>query len=72
VDDNEIRYLTLRLAPGLAGYVVLIVIGWFLPLVAVFGYLVLAVFLLIPLRRRRRGLVGLAVQIRLHMSPGEE
>ena len=52
----ELRYLTQRLAPGLAGYVGLIVLGWFRPLIAVIGYMLLAVFLLIPVRRRgRRG-----------------
>jgi uncharacterized membrane protein len=52
----ELRYLTRRLAPGLAGYVGLIALGWFRPLIAVIGYMLLAVFLLIPVRRPgRRG-----------------
>jgi len=51
-DDADVRMLTRRLAPGLAGYVVLIVVGLFLPMVAVFGYLAIAVNLLIPVRRR--------------------
>lgn len=46
--------LTQRLTPGLAGYVVLIVVGLFYPVVAVFGYLVIAAFFLIPVRIRRR------------------
>ena len=49
-DDEEVRVLTQRLNPGLAGYVVLIVVGLFLPLVAVFGYLAIALILLLPLR----------------------
>ena len=48
---GELRYLTQRLTPGLAGYVGLIVLGWFRPLIAVIGYMLLAVFLLIPVRR---------------------
>ena len=50
----ELRYLTQRLAPGLAAYVGLIVLGWFQPLIAVIGYMLLAFFLLIPLRRPGR------------------
>ena len=38
-DDDEVRTLTLRLTPGLAGYVGLILLGLLLPLVAVLGYL---------------------------------
>src|SRR3712207_3595730 len=52
--DTDVRLLTRRLDPGLAGYVALIVVGLFLPLVAVFGYLVIAVNLLVPVRRRAR------------------
>ena len=51
---TELRYLTQRLAPGLAAYVGLIVLGWFRPLIAVIGYMLLAFFLLIPLRRPGR------------------
>jgi uncharacterized membrane protein len=55
VDDEEIRTLTLRLTPGLGGYVGMIVIGLFLPTVAVVGYLTIAVFLLVvPLFLHRR------------------
>ena len=50
----ELRYLTRRLTPGLAGYVGLIVLGLFRPLIAVIGYMLLAFFLLIPVRRLRR------------------
>jgi uncharacterized membrane protein len=46
--DEEISLLTHRLTPGLAGYTVLIVVGLFAPLVALFGYLVIAFFFLIP------------------------
>lgn len=52
--DEEITLLTQRLTPGLAGYVVLIVVGLFYPVVAVFGYLVIASFFLMPVRIRRR------------------
>jgi TMEM175 potassium channel family protein len=52
--DEEITLLTHRLTPGLAGYALLIVIGLFAPVVAVIGYLVIALFFLFPLRIRRR------------------
>ena len=51
------RTLTIRLTPGLAGYVVMIVLGLFFPTLAVLGYLAIAVVLLVPfslLRRRSR------------------
>jgi len=57
--DEEITLLTGRLTPGITGYVALIVAGLFFPVVALIGYLVIAVYLLLPvrlsvLRRRRR------------------
>jgi uncharacterized membrane protein len=55
VDDEEIRTLTIRLTPGLGGYGGMIVVGLFLPTVAVIGYLTIAVFLLmVPLLVHRR------------------
>jgi uncharacterized membrane protein len=54
--DDDVKTLTKRLTPTLGVYVVMILVGLFLPLVAVFGYLVLALFILIPfgaLRRRQ-------------------
>jgi uncharacterized membrane protein len=52
--DEEITLLTHRLTPGLGAYVLLIVIGLFAPVVAVIGYLVIAIFFLLPIRIRRR------------------
>ena len=55
--DEEVRTLTRRLTPSLGGYVVMIVVGLFLPVLAVLGYLALALFILIPfgeIRRRAR------------------
>ena len=43
--------LTQRLTPGLAGYVGLIVAGLFFPIIAVIGYLAIAVYYIIPSRR---------------------
>jgi hypothetical protein len=40
--DEEITLLSKRLRPSLALYLVLIVVGWFVPLIAVIGYLVIA------------------------------
>jgi uncharacterized membrane protein len=47
--EEEIRELTRRLNPGLIGYVVLIVVGLFVPLVAVFGYFFIALNLIVPI-----------------------
>ena len=52
--DEEITLLSRRLRPSLALYLVLIVVGWFIPLIAVIGYLVVAFILIFPLHRRRR------------------
>ncbi len=49
--DEEVQLLTQRLTPGLGGYVVLIVAGLFVPVVAVIGYLGIALFYIIPFRR---------------------
>ena len=50
-DDEEIQFLTQRLTPGLGGYVVLIVAGLFYPIVAVIGYLAIAIYYIVPSRR---------------------
>ena len=52
--DADVRLLSRRLEPGMAGYAALIVLGLFLPHVAVFGYLLIAFGLIIPIRRRPR------------------
>jgi len=49
--DEEIQLLTERLTPGLAGYLVLIISGLFLPILAVIGYLGIALYYIIPSRR---------------------
>ena len=49
--DEEIELLTQRLTPGLSAYVVLIVSGLFLPVIAVIGYLGIALYYIIPFRR---------------------
>jgi uncharacterized membrane protein len=51
--DEELAELTERLTPGLAGYVLLIILGLFVPTLAVIGYLLIALYFLIPLGRRR-------------------
>jgi uncharacterized membrane protein len=53
VADDEVRILTRRLTPGLAGYLLLIGLGLFFPVLAVLGYLILSLLLLIPLRRHQ-------------------
>jgi uncharacterized membrane protein len=54
--DSDVKMLTRRLTPGLAGYVLVIVLGLFLPVAAVLGYLMIAVYIILPfgaLRRRK-------------------
>jgi uncharacterized membrane protein len=53
--DEEITVLSRRLTPGFAGYVALLILGLFLPTVAVIGYLAVAIYLLIPFGLLRRG-----------------
>ncbi len=58
IPDADVRLLTRRLAPGLGGYVATIVLGLFLPVLAVLAYLALAVYIIVPvgvLRRRPAG-----------------
>jgi uncharacterized membrane protein len=56
IADDELATLTKRLTPGLVGYVVLIGLGLFWPVVAVIGYLLIALYFIIPLRSARRQL----------------
>nr|WP_281371462.1 TMEM175 family protein [Petropleomorpha daqingensis] len=51
MSEYEARVLTRRLTPGGGGYVVLVVVGLFAPIAAVFGYLVIAFGLMVPVRR---------------------
>jgi uncharacterized membrane protein len=55
--DQDVKTLTKRLTPTLGVYVAMILLGLFLPTVAVLGYLALALFVLIPfspIRHRSR------------------
>ncbi|MEU4099426.1 TMEM175 family protein [Streptomyces tanashiensis] len=51
---SDVQVLTRRLRPGLAAYVALIVLGLFVPVAAVVGYLAIAVYYLVPLGQARR------------------
>jgi uncharacterized membrane protein len=51
---ERIRTLSGRFTPGLTGYLVMIVIGLFFPVLAVLGYLTLAIIILVPVRGLRR------------------
>ena len=53
-EDDELEELTQRLTPGLAGYLALLALGLFLPLLAVLGYLLIALYFLVPLGQSRR------------------
>ena len=54
IADTDVKMITNRLTPGLAGYVLMIVLGLFLPVVAVLGYLIIAVYIIIPFGALRR------------------
>jgi uncharacterized membrane protein len=54
MSEFEARVVTRRLTPGGGGYVILVVVGLFAPIVAVFGYLLIAFGLMIPVRGQRR------------------
>jgi hypothetical protein len=45
-----VKSITKRLTPGLAGYLIMILLGLFLPLLAVVGYLIIAVYNMVPIR----------------------
>ena len=51
---EDVMALTRRLTPRLAGYVVMIVLGLFVPVLAVIGYFAIAVFILVPFHHLRR------------------
>jgi uncharacterized membrane protein len=48
VADTDVKAITRRLTPGLAAYAVFIGTGLFFPVIAVFGYLVIAVCFIVP------------------------
>ncbi|BBY82587.1 hypothetical protein MPUL_37450 [Mycolicibacterium pulveris] len=56
--DAEVTTLSRQFVPSLTGYVVMMVVGLFVPLVAVLGYLAIAVYIILPVhaiwRRRSR------------------
>ena len=54
IADDDVKVITRKLTPGLVGYLVMIMLGVFFPLLAVLGYLVIAVYNLIPVRGRWR------------------
>ena len=54
--DEEIELLTERLTPGLGAYLVLIVSGLFVPVIAVIGFLGIALYYIIPFRRITAGI----------------
>jgi uncharacterized membrane protein len=52
--DDELIAVTSRLTPGLAGYVVLLGLGPFKPDIALIGYLLMALFIIMPFGRAKR------------------
>jgi uncharacterized membrane protein len=63
MNDEEIGFLTRRLTPGLGGYLILILAGLFVPIVAVIGYLAVAIYYIVP----SRGLTRL-IRRKLHRA----
>jgi uncharacterized membrane protein len=57
--DEEIQFLTERLTPGLAGYLALIVVALFVPVIGVIGFLIIALYYVIPVRRPRLSVASL-------------
>ena len=54
--DRELTALGLQLVPSLGGYLVMILVGLVVPLLAVLGYLAIAVYIIVPFHAlRRRG-----------------
>ena len=53
-EDQDVRLLAERLTPGIGGYVVLVVLGQWWPVVAVVGFLIIAIFFLLPFPLRGR------------------
>lgn len=62
--DEEIQLLTHRLTPGLAAYLALITAGLFLPILAVVGYLAIALYYITPTRHLSAGF-----RLKRHRSP---
>ena len=52
--DEEVTRLGQQLVPSVGGYVVMILAGLFLPVLAVLGYLVIALYIIVPLPAIRR------------------
>ena len=54
--DDDVKTLTKRLTPTLGIYVTLILVGVFLPALAVIGYLAIAISILVPIHTMRHSL----------------
>jgi uncharacterized membrane protein len=54
VAEPLVEGVTRALTPGMAGYVVMIAFGWFFPIAAVIGYLLIALVIVVPLSALRR------------------
>ena len=52
--DDDVAMLGKRLVPSLGGYVVMIAIGLLVPVLAVLGYLAIAIYIVVPFHAIRR------------------
>jgi len=54
--DDDIEVISKRLKPSLAAYIVLIIIGLFVPIIAVIGYFLIALYIIFPAHLIKRRL----------------
>jgi len=52
--DEDLATLSKQLVPSFGGYVIMILVGLFVPVVAVLGYLAIAVYIIVPFHAIRR------------------
>lgn len=52
-NEDDIQVISIRLKPSLIAYIILLVLGLFLPIAAVVGYLLIALYILFPAHIRR-------------------
>jgi uncharacterized membrane protein len=53
-DDSAVQTISKRLTPGLAGYAAMIALGLIFPVLAVLGYLAIALYIILPVDALRR------------------
>jgi multisubunit Na+/H+ antiporter MnhB subunit len=54
LSDDDVRTITRKLTPSMASYMAFIAVGLFAPELALLGYLLVALFIMLPLGALRR------------------